>query len=107
MSLHVENAIGWNPKRSFTPEWLQRHHFSKGVWIASAPSLADPSCLSCIELEKVHLSKEFGREGRPPSPLVVDGEEEYEVGAIPRHKGKGALLLYVVMWKGYPIIEAT
>ena len=38
--------------------------------------------------------------------MVVDGEEEYEVGAILRHKGKGARRLYLVMWKGYPIIEA-
>ena len=38
--------------------------------------------------------------------MVVDGEEEYEVEAILRHKGKGARCLYLVMWKGYPITEA-
>ena len=46
-------------------------------------------------------------EGQPPSPIVVDGEEEYEVEAILKHKGKGARRLYLVMWKGYPIIEAS
>ena len=38
---------------------------------------------------------------------MVKGEEEYEVEAILRHKGKGAQRLYLVMWKGYPIIEAS
>ena len=37
---------------------------------------------------------------------MVDGEEEYEVEAILRHKGKGARCLYLVMCKGYPITEA-
>ena len=39
--------------------------------------------------------------------MVVDGEEEYEVEVIFRHKGKRAQFLYLVMWKGYPIIEAS
>ena len=41
-------------------------------------------------LERFHRSEEFEREKRPPSPIVVDGEEEYEVEAILSHKGKGA-----------------
>ena len=44
---------------------------------------------------------------RPPSPVVVDGEEECEVEAILRHKGSGARHLYQVSWKGYPITEAS
>ena len=39
--------------------------------------------------------------------MVVDGEEEYEVEGILRHKGKGPWCLYLVMWKGYPITEAS
>ena len=39
--------------------------------------------------------------------MVVDGEEEYEVEAILKHKCKGARYLYLVMWKGYPITEAS
>ena len=39
--------------------------------------------------------------------MVVDNEEEYEVEAILSHNGKGARCLYLVMWKGYPIIEAS
>ena len=58
-------------------------------------------------LKRFQRSKEFEREERPPSPMVVDGEEEYEVEAILRRKGKGARHLYLVMWKGYPILEAS
>ena len=58
-------------------------------------------------LKMLHRSKEFEREERPPSPMVIDGEEEYEVEVILKHKGKGARCLYLVMWKGYPIIEAS
>ena len=48
-------------------------------------------------LKRFQSFKEFEREERPPSPVVVDGEEEYEVEAILRHKGKGARHLYLVM----------
>ena len=58
-------------------------------------------------LKRFKRSEEFEREERPPSPIVVNGEEEYEVEAILRHKGKGARRLSLVMWKGYPITEAN
>ena len=44
---------------------------------------------------------------RPPSPIVIEGEEEYEVKGILRHKSEGASRLYVVLWKGYPLTEAS
>ena len=43
---------------------------------------------------------------RPPSPVMVEGHEEYEVEAILRHNGKGAQRLYQVLWKGFHITEA-
>ena len=49
----------------------------------------------------------FERVERPLSPFVVDGEEEFEVEAILRHKGFSARRLYQVLWKGDPIIEAS
>ena len=58
-------------------------------------------------LKRFERAKEFEREEIPPSPMVVYGEEEYEVEAIFRHKGKGTQRLYLVMSKGYPIIEAS
>ena len=56
-------------------------------------------------LQRYYRSEEFERVERPPSPVVVDGEEEFEV--ILRHKGSGARRLYQVLWKGYPITEAS
>ena len=38
-------------------------------------------------LKRYYRSEEFERVERPPSPIVVDGEEEFEVEAILRHKG--------------------
>ena len=58
-------------------------------------------------LKRFHWSSDFEREERPPSPMVVNREEEYEVDAILKHKGKGSQRLYLVMWKGYPISEAS
>ena len=52
-------------------------------------------------------SEEFSHAEKPPPPIMVDGEEEYEVEAILRHKGKGARRLYQVLWKGYPVTEAS
>ena len=58
-------------------------------------------------LKRFHRSQEFEREETPPSHIVVDGEKKYEVEAILKHKGKGGQRLYLVIWKGYPIIEAS
>ena len=58
-------------------------------------------------LKRLHWSKVFEKEGRLPFAMVVDGQEEYVVEVILRHKGKRAWRLYLVMWKGYPITEAS
>ena len=58
-------------------------------------------------LKRYIRSAEFGRTELPPPPILIDGEEEYEVEAILRHKGKGARRLYQVLWKGFPITEAS
>ena len=42
-----------------------------------------------------------------PSSIVVHGEEEFEVEAILRYKGTSAQCLYQVLWKDYPITEAS
>ena len=43
----------------------------------------------------------------PPSLIAVDGEEEFKMEPILRHKGRGARHLYKVLWKGYPITETS
>ena len=37
----------------------------------------------------------------------MDGELEFEVEAILCHLGKGAQCRYLILWKGYPLLEAT
>ena len=59
------------------------------------------------KLKRFRRSNEFVREDQPLPPILVDGEEEYEVKGILRHKGDGALRRYLVLWKGYPLTEAT
>ena len=53
-------------------------------------------------LKRFHRSEESERVEWPPSAIVVDGEEEFEVEAILRHKGTGARRLYQVLWKVIP-----
>ena len=48
-------------------------------------------------LKRFHWSKEVERVERLPLPIVVDGEEEFEVEAILRHKGTSARRLYQVL----------
>ena len=71
------------------------------------PHVAGSILSSMSNLKRFHRSREFERAGTPTSPIVIDGEEENEVEAILRHNGKGARHLYLVMWKGYPITEAS
>ena len=52
-------------------------------------------------------STEFSRVEKPPPPILVDGEEEYEVEVILRHKGTKTRRLYQVLWKGHPVTEAS
>ena len=58
-------------------------------------------------LKRYARSPEFIRSETPPPPELVDGEEEYKVEAILRHKGSGARRLYQVLWMGYPVTEAS
>ena len=47
------------------------------------------------------------REVKPPPPELVEGHLAYDVEAIIRHKGTGSRRRYLVVWKGYPLTEAT
>ena len=59
------------------------------------------------ELKRYTHSEELLWEVEPP-PLVLVGDAlEYEVEGILRHQGKGPRRRYLVLWKGYPLHEAT
>ena len=59
------------------------------------------------DMQRYFCSEEFSRAEKPPLPIMVDREEEYEVETILRHKGKGARRLYQVLWKGHLVTEAS
>jgi transposase InsO family protein len=63
-------------------------------------------------LQKFRQSADFGqRTEPPPDPVLVEGQEEFEVEDIldrrVRTYGKGQREEYLVLWKGYPVWEAT
>ena len=59
------------------------------------------------KLKRYIHSEEFLWEVEPPSPIHVGDTLEYEVEGILWHQGKGARRRYSVLWKGYPLHEAT
>ena len=92
-------------------QWIPKANFTYPALVACGLDLPLAQQIHLVfhvsNLKRLHQSREFEREERLPSPMVVDGEEEYEVETILRHKAKGARCLYLVMWKGYPITEAS
>ena len=51
------------------------------------------------KLKRYIRSEEFFREVEPPPPILVGDTLEYQ--------GTGARRRYLVLWKGYPLTEAT
>ena len=59
------------------------------------------------KLKRYICSEEFLREVEQPPPVLVGDTLEYEVEGLLRHQGTGARRRYLVLWKGYPLTEAT
>ena len=58
-------------------------------------------------LEPHHPSTILGRHSPPPTPIELSTGEEYEVDKILDSRWHRRQLQYLVLWKGYPISEAT
>jgi hypothetical protein len=60
-----------------------------------------------FHVSKLKAFHDDGRIQTPPPPLIVDGQEEYEVEHIYSHrdvkKGKSVRREYLVRWKGYGV----
>ena len=63
-------------------------------WLNLPPTWRIHPVFHVSSLKRYYWSEEFERVERPPSPIVVDSEEEFEVEAILRHKGSSARRLY-------------
>jgi hypothetical protein len=58
-------------------------------------------------LELYHPSRIPGRQPPPPPPVELSTGEEYEVDQILDSRYRRRQLQYLVLWKGYPISDAT
>ena len=59
-------------------------------------------------LKKFERSEEFRRTVvSPPAALEVEGQQEFEVEVIIRHRGSTSRRQYLVAWEGYELHEAT
>ena len=58
-------------------------------------------------LELYHPSRIPGRHPPPPPPVELSTGEEYEVDQILDSRYRRRQLQYLVLWKGYPISDAT
>ena len=72
---------------------------------ANAFELALPETMRIHPVFNVSLLRKYHGVYRPPGPIIVDGEEEYEVDSILRHRGNGKRRQYLVRWKGYDASE--
>jgi hypothetical protein len=58
-------------------------------------------------LELYHPSRIPGRQPPPPPPVELSTGEEYEVDRILDSRLRRGRLQYLVLWKGYPLSDAT
>ena len=106
--LHVNQHLPVKPRR----QWIGPFSIAKVIslvayWLDLPPIWRIHLVFHVLNLKRFHRSEEFKRVERLPSPIVANGEEEFKVEAILRHKGTCAQRLYQVLWKGYPITEAS
>jgi hypothetical protein len=93
------------PSRKLAEKYIGPYKIIKIV-NENAVELKLPSTLKISPVVNVSRVKRFvkplkGQEVKPPAPVIVEGEKEYEVEDVinsRRHKGK---LQYLVKWKGY------
>eukprot|EP00210_Caulerpa_lentillifera_P002711 g2591.t1 len=59
------------------------------------------------KLRKFYTDERFHEPVVPPPPTLIEDQEEYEVERILRHRGTKKRREFLVLWKGYPVHEAT
>ena len=71
----------------------------------TAKDLEDPSGLPCFSL--ITLSRKRGPRQELPhaTPDLIDGEKEYEIEKIIRHRRTPSTRSFLIQWKGYSTEE--
>ena len=68
---------------------------------ANAFELELPTTIKVHPVFNGSLLYKFQGEYKPPGPIIVDGEAEYEVANIVGHRGNGNYRQYLLQWLGY------
>ena len=90
--------------RSFSgklkPRFVRSFRVTKAVR-ANAFELELPTTMKVHPVFNVSLLHKFQGDYRPPRPIIIDVEAQYEVKKIVRHRGNGKQRQYLVRWLGY------
>lgn len=105
--------------RKLAPRWIGPFRISTVIsdvayHLELPPHIRIHPVFHVSQLKEFHTESERfpDRHQPPPPPVVIEDQEEYEVDCILEHRylrrGKGRpQLQYKVLWKGYPIHDAT
>ena len=72
---------------------------------ADAFELSLPDTMHIHLVFNVSLLHKYHGNYHPPGPIIIEGEQEYEIERIPRHRGNGKCRQYPIRWKGYDSSE--
>ena len=102
--LHINEHLPVKLKR----RWIRPFSIVKVIspmayWLKLPPIWQIHSVFHVSNLTWYYQFEEFERVERPPSPIVVDGEEEFEVEVIMRHNVRHAIPLFLFLPRWGPM----
>ena len=80
--------------------------FSSDISVGTPNRMEESSEVSYWQSTTIQPVRHIRKGGAATTSCVGD-YLEYEVEGVLRHKGKGPNRRYLVMWRGYPLTEAT
>jgi hypothetical protein len=93
-------AAGYGRKIMFHIRYDHFKYLKMSFDLRDAPDLSRSHLCPCSASSTI-----FGRSLPPPSPIVINAEEEFEVEEVLDSKFKRKQFYYLVKWKGYSVSE--
>ena len=90
----------WSSPGKLKPRFIGPFQVTKAVG-TNVFGLDLPTTMKVHQIFNVYLLLKLQGEYKPPGPIIVNGEAEYEVEKIIRHRGNGKHRQYLVQWLGY------
>ncbi len=81
--------------------------WSGGLLVGAPPQFKIHNVFHVSLLEPYHENPIPERHQKPPTPVEIESQEEFEVQEVLDFKKIRGKLLYLVFWRGYPPFEAT